>query len=151
MTGRCLVRSVFLLAALLSPLTGGCADIIGVLPGLDAVEVELVNDTSFPVAPDIRFDDDSGFWARLAPAEELSTGVLEPGEAASFWFDCDELGLILSDEAEQLLPLELFVAEASRVLERDEDYDCGDLIRFRFVGDGEDFGVIVSVNGQIVD
>jgi len=132
-------------------LLAGCPDVSELLPGFNTVEVELVNDTLFPVAPNIRFDDDSDFFAQLAPAEDLSTGLLAPGEALTYRFDCDELGLIVSDEAEQLLPLELFVAQRSRMLLRGEDYDCGDFLRFRFVGAAEDFGVVVSVNGRVVD
>ncbi|MFQ5805938.1 MAG: hypothetical protein ACE5I3_05760 [Phycisphaerae bacterium] len=133
-------------------LVGGCPEAGWLIPGLNTVEVELINDTGFPVDPNIRFDDDSGFFARLAPAERLSTGLIEPGQAAAFRFDCDELGLIFSDEAEQVLPLFAdYVADATEILERDEEYDCGDLIRFRFVGNAEDFGVVVSVNGRVVD
>jgi hypothetical protein len=147
-------RASLLLIPLIVPsslLVGGCPDAARLIPGLNTIEVEIVNDTGFPVAPNIRFDDDSGFLARLAPAERLSTGLIEPGEVAVFTFDCDELGLVFSDDAEQLLSYwDVFVADDSGILERDEEYDCGDLIRFRFVGEAEDFGVITSVNGRIV-
>jgi hypothetical protein len=144
----CVVASI----ALPALICGGCADVVGLLPGLNTVQVELINDTSFPVDANIRFDDDSGFWASLAPADSLDAGLIEPGEIASFTFDCDELGLILSDEAEQVVSFfDVFVADSTDILERDEEYDCGDVVRFRFVGDTYDFGVIVSVNGRIVD
>jgi hypothetical protein len=119
---------------------------------VNTVQVEVINDTSFAVDPNIRYDDDSGFWASLVPADSLDAGLIDPGETASFRFDCDELGLIFSDEAEQVLGFfDIYVADASDILERDDEYDCGDLIRFRFIGNGVDFGVIVSVNGRIVD
>lgn len=123
------------------------------LPGADTIQVELVNDTEFAVQPNIRFDDDSGFFARLAPSERLSTGLIQGGEVlTNVRFDCDELGLIFSDGAEQVIPLfDDYVADSTRILERDEDFDCGDVIEFRFVGEGIDFGVIVSVNGRVVD
>jgi len=143
--------ALILLGAAVSMLVGGCPNAGRLIPGFNTVEVELVNDTWFPVAPNISFDDDSGFLASLAPSETLSTGLIGPGEFVSYRFDCDELGLILSDEAEQLLPFEIYIAERSRILEREEEYDCGDRIRFRFVGEAENFGVVSSVNGRVVD
>lgn len=131
---------------------GGCpgADIL--IPGLNSVQVKVIIDTRFLVGPNIRFNDDAGIWASLIPAERLSTDLIAPGEVAVFRFDCDELGLISSDGAEQVLLLvDDYVADEAKILEGDDAYDCGDLIRLRFVGDAEDFGVIVSVNGRIVD
>jgi hypothetical protein len=131
--------------------TGGCPDLNIVIPGFTGVTVELINDTQFDVAPNIRFDDDSGFLAGLFPAEDLSTGLLAPGETLEFTFDCEELGLVFSDNAEQVLLLETFEASDTDILARDDDYECGDIIRFIFIGDGDDFGVVVSVNGFVVD
>ena len=151
MRSRCILLPVAS-SALSLALMGGCpgADIL--ISGLNTVEVELINDTSFPVDPNIRFDDDSGWLASLVPAESLSTGLIYPDDPVIVYdFDCDELGLIFSDGAEQVHWFEDYVADDSRILERDDEYDCGDVIRFRFVGDGVDFGVIVSVNGRIVD
>jgi len=148
---RCILLSTGLTTFSLA-VAGGCpgADIL--ISGLNSVQVELVNDTGFPVAPNIRFDDDPGVWASLWPAESLSTGLIQPDDPVLVLnFDCDELGLIFSDGAEQVHLLEDYVADNSRILERGDEYDCGDVIRFRFVGDGVDFGVIVSVNGRIVD
>ena len=42
-------------------------------------------------------------------------------------------------------------ADTTRVLKRDEDYDCGDTIQFHFIKNGDAFGVIVSINGRVVD
>lgn len=140
------------LIALSLVLAGGCPDANILLTALNTVEVRLINDTSFPVDPNIRYDDDDGWLASLFPAGHLSTGLIGPGDSATFPFDCDELGLIFSDEAEQVIPLVGdYVAEPSKTLERDDEYDCGDVIRFRFVGNAGDFGVVVSVNGRIVD
>ena len=138
-------------AVLALVVSGGCPEAAQLIPGFDTVRVELINDTNLPVDANIRYDDDSGFWASLVPADSLEAGLLEPGETASFRFDCDELGLVYSAEAEQVLSFyDVYVADATDILEREEDYDCGDVIRFRFVGDTYDFGVIVSVNGRIV-
>jgi hypothetical protein len=136
---------------------GGCErlgldEVELIVPGLTTVTVELINDTPFDVDPHIRFDNDEGFLAQLFPADELTTGLLAPGDALAFDFACDELGLVFSDRAEQL---DVFgvVAEAdeSNILTRDDDFHCGDLVRFRFLGDFDQFGVVVSVNGVVVD
>jgi hypothetical protein len=120
--------------------------------GLNTVTVELVNDTGFDVDPYIRFDDDEGFLAQLFPADDLATGLLEPGDVLVFDFACDELGLIFSDGAEQLGVFGVIAqADDSTMLERGDDFECGDLIRFRFIGDFEQFGVLVSVNNVVVD
>lgn len=122
------------------------------IPGFNRVTIELVNDTDFDVDPFIRFDDDNSWAAALFPADDLSTGLLAPGDALQFSFDCDELGLVFSDEAQQLDLLGVIAqADASDVLKRGDEYDCGDLIRFRFVGNFEMFGVVVSVNNAVVD
>jgi len=141
-----------LLVTLPGLLLAGCPEAARFIPALNTVWVELVNDTSFPVDPNIQFDDDSDWLASLVPAESLDTGLLESGQSMEFDFDCDELGLILSDEAEQIAFFFLsYFADDTRILKRGDEYDCGDVIEFRFVGDAEDFGVIVSVNGRVVD
>lgn len=139
-------------------LAGGCSRFdLGALerlvPGGNTVTVQLLNDTSFAVDPFIRFDDDSGPLAQLFPAEQLTTGLLQPGDLLEFSFDCDKLGLILSDGAQQLDLFGRVLAQAddSGVLKRADEYDCGDLVRFRFLGDFETFGVVASVNGAVVD
>ncbi len=123
-----------------------------IVAGLGTVVVEVFNDTDFDVDPRIVFDDDSGFWAGAFPSEDLATGILAPGDLSRFNMDCDEVGSIASDEAEQFLGPDLsVVAEGSRTLERDEDFHCGSTIRFHFVGEADGFGVLVSINGVVVD
>ena len=146
------VLAIAYVAATLPILTGGCGELAEFISDARTVGVEIVNDTGFPVDPNIRFDDDAGFLASLFPADTLDTGLIDADETATYTFDCDELGLIFSDEAEQVLPLfGDYITDATDILERGSDYDCGDVIRFRFVGEGLDFGVIVSVNGHVVD
>jgi len=153
---RPFVGVLFVVASLA---VGGCEaislnlDELGLtIQGLTTVTVELVNDTRYDVDPYIRFDDDEGFLAQLFPADDLATGLLEPGDVLVFEFACDELGLIFSDGAEQLGVFDVIAeADESAILQRDDDFDCGDLIRFRFIGDFEQFGVLVSVNNVVVD
>jgi hypothetical protein len=141
-----------LVLALSALMLAGCDLIAELIPSLNTVQVVLVNDTSYPVDPNIRFDDDETWLAELFPSETLNSGSLDAGESASFDFDCDQLGVIFSDNAEQSSLLFLvYVADETRILERGDDYDCGDVIEFRFVGNGGDFGVVVSVNGRVVD
>jgi hypothetical protein len=133
-------------------LVGGCPEAVQLITLANTVQLELINDTNYAVDANIRFDDDANWLAGLFPAEDLNAGLIEAGETVIFDFDCDELGLVFSDEAEQLGPFFItYVADATRILERDDEYDCGDVVRFRFVGDGDDFGVVVSVNGRVVD
>ena len=150
------------LAALLVSQMGGCPSslngIVDTLLGSSgSITVVVENDTNFDVLPDMRIDDDdSGFNAFLAGVfggQELVTGRLAPGEFVNFNFDCDQLGLIYVAGAEQS---DLFGAfsdsGSSSILRRDHDYDCGDSIVFQFLGDGDAaFGVVVSVNGLVVD
>ena len=154
---------IAIFALVLSPLalSGGCPgvtiDVPGVgrisLPGSqNTVVVEVFNDTAFDVDPSIRFDDDDDFLAALFPSESLATGILIPGEILTYDVDCDKLGLIFSDNADQFF-FDDFIGEAdsTRILRRDEDYDCGDIIQFQFIGREGGFGVVVSVNGVVVD
>jgi len=128
-------------------LCSGCAD----WPLFDTVTVIITNDTDFDVDPHIVFDDDTGFFARNFPSEDLAVGLLEPGESRVFHFDCDRLGVIFSDEAEQFVGDVVFEIDETSALEREQQFYCGDLIEFQFVGNAEDFGAIVGVNGLVVD
>ena len=151
MSPRKLLTLLTLIAITLT-LPAGCPEAARLLPALNVIQVELYNDTDYDIEPNIRFDDDSNWLASLVPAETLTTGELYPGEIVTYNFDCDELGLILSHEAEQYGPFfTTYIADSTRTLEREDEYECGDLIRFRFVGTGDSFGVIVSVNGLVVD
>jgi len=122
--------------------------------GSRVVFVEVWNDTDYEVAPRVRFDDATGFWERLvSSSSELNTGILYSGDLpAPFQLSCDEVGVIYSESAGQFfLNATIGQADDTRVLERGEDFDCGDTIRFHFIGNGDGFGVNVYVNGVLVD
>lgn len=149
-----------LVALLASPalLMGGCGgltiDFPGgqiVVPGLGVVTIELINDTDYYVDPHIVFDDDENFLAGLFPSEELGVHDLAPGEVYSLDIDCDELGLVFSDEPEQFVGPFVYTAGETRMLVRDDEYECGDLIQFQFLGNADGFDVVVAVNGRVVD
>jgi len=121
------------------------------LPGLGVVTLRLVNDTDFPIDPHIVYDDDNSALAALFPSEELGVHDLAPGEVATLSIDCDKLGVVRSAEAEQFAGPFTYTAPDSTTLERDEDYECGALIEFRYLGHGDAFDVIVAINGVVVD
>lgn len=151
--------TIVALGLLSAVLTGGCPDITITLPdgtdidlGGSTVTVVIYNDTDFYIDPGIVFDDDAGFWASLVPSESLATGELLPGEELTYSFDCDELGLIRSANANQYDALGwIGQADTSRTLEREDEYDCGDTILFHFIGTGDSFGVVTAVNNRVVD
>ncbi|MGD8450735.1 MAG: hypothetical protein PVJ57_02855 [Phycisphaerae bacterium] len=149
-----------LVALLLSPvlLMGGCGGLTidlgnGVItvPGVGVVTIELINDTDYYVDPHIVFDDDDNFLAGWFPAEELGVHDLAPGEVYSLDIDCDNIGVVYSNEPEQFVTIFTYTANQSRILVRDDDYDCGDVITFQFLGNADGFDVVVAVNGVVVD
>jgi hypothetical protein len=137
-------------------LSGCTGDFLSdVLPGLtNSVIVEVYNNTDLWVAPDVRYAESDSSWSEfvtgLFGGEALAVGELRPGELAEYRFDCDELGVIFSDETEQRDLLgTLATAARGTVLRHDRDFSCGDRITFEYVGTGRDFGVITSVNGRV--
>jgi hypothetical protein len=139
---------------ILSGLAGapaGCGTRIGDLI-FRGLTVELYNDTDFEVDPGILYDDDAGFFAGLLPAERLDTGRLRPYQTLVFRLRCSEVGTLLSNDAEQFLDFgRTAEADDSPTLQRDEHYECGDVIRFRFEGEGSTFRVVASVNDRVID
>ncbi len=132
---------------------GGCPSGLNgfSFPPADTVRLELVNESDFDVAPNIVFGRDAGFFSRLTGGSTLATGLIAPGETLVFNVACEELGYVFSNQAEQIGPAgDSAFAGDSRLLEREEEFDCGDVVRFLFIGNGADFGVAVSVNGRIV-
>lgn len=144
-----------ILTAALALMSSGCPGSFsgpGFLPpAFDFITVELINDTPFEVDPFIVFDQDDGFLGSLFPGEVLATGLLLPGEIIAFDFDCDELGVIRSEEPEQYVGEFIYTAFSTRTLVQGEDFFCGDLLQFQYVGEADTFGVIVAVNGVVVD
>jgi hypothetical protein len=136
---------------------GGTTDITIPVPGIlsRTLTVQVVNDTSYNVVPRIRFHNNTGFWDQLfGSSEELATGELAPGEFLEFPLDCERVAAIWSQDAGQFVdwdPIPIGQAATTRVLEREEDFDCGDTVQFQFIGDGPTFGVVVAVNGLVVD
>ena len=132
----------------LALVTGGCPNPIFDPP----VTVEIFNNSDFEVLPDIRFDFDESIPASAA-SDFLDVGFLLPGEFQQFDFDCDQIGLIFSDETEVRFFNEFFgIADRSFVPRWGLDFDCGDFIVIEFQGNPDDdfFDVLVFVNDELV-
>lgn len=129
----------------------GCDTGLNVLGG-GVVTVQVVNDTEFEVDPAIVTTDDPDGFGLFNPGDGLATGLLAPGDVLEFTFDCDRLAAIRSDAAELLDDNgdPLIGAQPTRAVERGAEFECGDVVRFRFVGDARSFGILVSVNDAIV-
>lgn len=136
-----------LIAAWIS--VSGCGIQSTIFGAFRAIRVEVLNDTGFTVDTDLRYSEDDTLFDALL-ADRLDVGRLLPGEAFQIDFDCDALGLIRLAEGSQEIPLLSDPDVDTPIFQRGDDYDCGDTIEFRFVGDGDDFDVIVTVNGLVV-
>lgn len=132
-------------------LGAGCEAGFNVLDG-GVVTVQVVNDTDFEVDPSMVTTDDPDGFGLFNPGDGLATGLLAPGDVLEFTFDCDRLAAIRSDAAELLDDNgdPIIGAQPTSAIERGAEFECGDVIRFRFVGDERSFGILVSVNDAIV-
>ncbi len=126
---------------------GGCP------PGgslFGGVTVQVVNDTDFPIEGDVRYDDEDDFFSSLFGGDTAPTGLLDSGEVFELSFDCDSIAVVATADVQQFDDVFDSVADDSGSVSAEDDFDCGDVIRFRFVGEGPSFGVIVSVNGRVI-
>lgn len=125
------------------------------LPTTD-VTVELVNVTDLPVDPGIYADPRIG----VVTSDELITDEnfvlidppIQPLETVTLTFACEDIGTIVSDYAFQILnDTEIVISEDRPILIYDEDFVCGDVIRFIFDETAEGLFVTdVEVNGVLV-
>lgn len=140
-----------LAAAMLA--TGGCPLDVFLPPAVndDTLFVDIVNDTDETVVPNLVFDESTSFLAQLFPGQTLDIAPLAPGEVVEVDFACDRVGVIQLAEPFQIFPDFDAVAPSTSAFIRGEDYECGDLIEFIFQGNDLDFGVIVVVNGQVIE
>jgi len=123
-----------------------------VIPAPGTVVVEVFDDTDFEIDPRIHFTHGDNWFTGIFTGEDLATGTLNPGDLSRYTMDCDEVGQIQSQDAGQFDgPDTIGQADSSRTLQRGADFECGDVIQFHFIGSYESFGVVVSVNGVVVD
>ena len=139
---------------------GGCDAALNVLDSVDNlvngdILVLFINNSDGTVRPDIEFTENTDALNTLITTfvggQSLNIPDLAAGEYVQFQFACDKLGAIFSDQSELRTILGNVDADPSALLIRDEDFSCGDEIRFEFFGDRNSFGVLVTVNGRIVN
>lgn len=108
------------------------------------ITIRVINNTDFDIDPGVEF----GFTQ--SSLELLNTGVLEPGDIATATFDCDEVTFLTATEPAQLGVSVEFVLDSLPFFEVDIDYFCGETIEFEFFGNGQDFNVEVTANGEVI-
>ncbi|UCD27852.1 MAG: hypothetical protein JSV03_12200 [Planctomycetota bacterium] len=140
---------------------GGPCDITVFPEGIisfDAVTVELVNTTAYPVEPYLYVDPDENIFSAAQIINDENFVLLDPpvqpGEIVQLSFDCDMIGSIVSDHAWLLLSdLEAIESDNGPLLTEEEEFQCGDIISFIFIdeGPGGAFFTRVEVNGRFVE
>lgn len=138
------------LALVAAMVVGGCPNNDGGV-GSDEVRVELVNSTAGEVTHAVFYHPDDGALAAIFASSEFGAAVLAAGGSATFTLPCDEVGTLLSNGATLRLGEATAQTAATAALQRGAAYECGDVIRFEFVGDIATFDVVVTVNGTPID
>lgn len=108
----------------------------------DVVTVRVFNNTDFEVDPRV------GVGVTRTVFDELDTGILGSGDIVEFDLNCDDAIYLTATESAQLGTAEDFVLDPLPVFEIDQEYFCGELVEFEFVGNGRDFNVFVDAGGQ---
>lgn len=139
---------------------GGCGAALNALENVDSlvnadVLVLVINNTEGTVRPDIQFDENADTLGTIVTGfvggNTLNIPDMDAGQFVQFQFPCDELGLIFSDQSELRTIFGNIDADRSSTLTQDDDFQCGDEIRFEFFGDRNSFNVLITVNGRVVD
>ena len=117
--------------------------------GPNTVRVVLVNTTESDVDPQMFVNEEEDLLEFLLDNDlnRFAEGViLEPGDVEVFTFDCDDIGIVGSVDAELLFaPLISPDSSNDPILRQGEDFECGDEVRFDFTGGLSDFHVSASV------
>lgn len=132
------------LAALMLP---GCGSVVvggGGGGGLvdDFITVRAINSTDFDVDPAIEYGRSRNSLLFL------DLGVLEPDEFAEVDIECGEALVLTTTDSTQIGGSVDYVIDPLPIFEIDEDYFCGELIEFEFVGNGQEFDVFVDAGGE---
>lgn len=137
------VVSIFLLAASFSVLSG-CSFVLGLLPTAQ-VTVEFVNNTDFPVTVQAFYNEDDD--ALEVVLEEFGTEVnqeIPAGETRSFSQNCADLGAIYIERAELNVIGSIGPEAGTDVQRQEQDFECGETLRFTFSGTVLDLNISVS-------
>ncbi len=121
------------------------------------VTVEMVNTTGLEVEPGIYVDSQEGVYAAAELTTEENFLVVEPliapGETVTALYTCLDIGTIVSDYAWFFIDYDEYIESEDRpILVRNEDFFCGDVIRFIFDEDSEgNFITEVEILGPPLD
>jgi hypothetical protein len=136
------------LAALLVPLMTGCPAIIDVLNPRQNT-VRLVNNGTFPVIVEVRFNGDPhALEAVLRETGRSRTFTLPAnGGVASFSQPCDDLQSVMVADADLQVIGQIGPETSSEVFREGDEFDCRDTIVFTFTNSAliVDFRVITTV------
>ncbi|NLX23346.1 MAG: hypothetical protein GXY55_16975 [Phycisphaerae bacterium] len=127
-------------------------------PVMNTVDIELVNETEYPIEPRLFVDPRADLTVYEDLIQEANWVVVDPplapGEVATYTFYCADAGTIASDYAIMLLSdTEGYESDNGPWVWYEHDYLCGDTISFIFIDEydiGGDFFTRVEVNGEFV-
>lgn len=129
--------AVVALAAL--SLTGvGCSALLDLLGdiGLNQVTVRFINDTPFPIDIEAYYsEDDDALESLLTTFGEELNFTLNAGQTQTLQRSCADFGSFIIDRAEARVLGSLGPDTGTDVLRQNDEFDCGDVITFRFTGD----------------
>lgn len=144
-----------LLIACIPLLTASCDALNSLLPFFgNGVLVEFVNDTDYTVVPDLRISDSKNFFEDLFDEGDRVTnfgfgGAIRPNARATVQLVCDgdlEQIALLDADFEDGSGIKVGDIDDSTRLRRDNDFDCGDIVRIRFTGNIFNFDSEVDVD-----
>jgi hypothetical protein len=124
---------------------------------LDAdVSLEMVNKTNFEVDPGIYVDPVEGVFSSAELVTDENFLVIDPplapGETVTALYVCPDIGTVVSDYAYFYVGEDVFLSEDRPILVRNEDFICGDVIRFIFDEDATgEFRTDVEILGPALD
>lgn len=128
--------------AMLATVMGGCPQRA---PDNRNVIVRVENNTNFDVDPGIQFG------RSTSSLSNLDTDVLTPGEFAEFEISCTDAQRLTATEPTQLGDTADFVLDSLPFFRQGSDFACEEEVVFEFVGDEDDFDVIVTANGDALN
>lgn len=119
------------LVGLVLPLVGAC-DLMKLLQG-KATTVQLVNNGDYPVIVELRISDNQYVLQELLRevGDEL-TYTIPPGQAVTFFKDCEDLQAILIKKADLSLAGTVGPSASTDILRDGGDFGCGDIIIYTF-------------------
>lgn len=116
------------------------------------ITLRLVNDTAFPVSPEVFVGDVVGDLFISALTEEVLTldanrqsfGDLVPGEELTRSYDCDDFKAVMAKDAELNTGIGISPDADSDLFVVDEHFDCGDTVTIRYSGGLAGFDASIS-------